>query len=313
MGVLDNEDPRQMPAQLLEDVDEFAQRLLGPAARGLDLLLQHFPAIEDRRHLREQPRRDAANEIDEQRSHRPGGQLFRRRQQRPVGLARPVMRHALATDHPQVPAPVEAPGKGVDERGLADAGLAGDEQNLPLAAPGARQAAVHNLQLRLAADAERCSRGERSRRAAIPFMTGPGDQFDVADQAIAALPDGLDVARGRRRVAEERAQLPHALLRPVLAAMALAPDHPAQFVAADHVAAALEQMAQHRRRPGPYRHAPGTLPQRAARHVEAEPLRSGPPSPTIVRGLHRRAIPDAFADYTEIAPLRRKTVGYDNT
>ena len=129
------------------------------------------------------------------------------------------MRHALATDHPQVPAPVEAPGKGVDERGLADAGLAGDEQNLPLAAPGARQAAVHNLQLRLAADAERCSRGERSRRAAIPFMTGPGDQFDVADQAIAALPDGLDVARGRRRVAEERAQLPHALLRPVLATM----------------------------------------------------------------------------------------------
>jgi hypothetical protein len=284
--VFDDDDAGESPAQLLEDMRELARRLFGPAARGLDLLFQRFAAIEDGGQQRRQPRRDAADDIDEQRSRRPAGELLGGGKQRSVGLAGPIVRNALAAAQPQVATSVKAGGEGVDERGLADARLAGDEQHRTFAAAGGRQSSLHLLHVPLAPDAKRRRRRQYCGDRAARSVAGAGDQLDVADQAVAALPDGLDVARRGGGVGQESPQFPHALFRPVLAAVPLAPDDLPQFVGADHVAAAFEQMAQHRRRPCPHRHAPRSLPQRTARDIEAEAPGSCRCRPAIVRRLH---------------------------
>jgi len=141
---------RVAPVQILEDQDQ--RRVGGERTQGFDHLAQHAPRrgtealgeqpgalglLDQGRHL-QQPGRRAARELgDPALATGAPAETVDRLEQRQIGLARAVLRWALTARDPHLARGADLAQEDVDQRGLADARLAGDEEHL--APPVARR------------------------------------------------------------------------------------------------------------------------------------------------------------------------------
>lgn len=154
---------------------------------------------------------------------------------RVVGLARPVVLRRLSPREPQRRLHGRVREEGAHEGGLADAGLAGDEDHLPRSRAYRIKRRPELGQLALAPDDERPNgRGEsrqlRRRRRGRCFDLG------LADEPVAAAMERLDVARADRLVAQRAPQLLYASGEGGIADHGPAPYHAEKLLLADHAA-----------------------------------------------------------------------------
>jgi hypothetical protein len=161
----------------------------GEGLEGLGLLLVQYP-----RHLREEGRRVAAQDGEDVRVGAGCDKLLHGLQQRHVGLATPVLLDALATQDP--PGGRQRIRERIDERGLADPHLAGDEEHLAQAFVGCQTSRGQPGQFVVAA-ADGVARRTGGRGAF---------RLDGSDEAETPTMDRLDVAGGARIVAKRGAQ-----------------------------------------------------------------------------------------------------------
>ncbi len=192
--VLEHEHERLGLGELLEQLEHLAQHPVARRAAGALVQQLERARVDEPGHL-DRPRRRAPREqLDQLAAARPASQPAERIQERQVGLALAVALEALAARDQ----PAGLGEERLDERGLADAGLAGHQDDAP--APGRRpgERGVQPRELGVAAERplERgqgpgCDRGRR--------RGGPGhEQADVVGEDRA-----LERAQPGRRVDAE--------------------------------------------------------------------------------------------------------------
>src|SRR5262249_3420494 len=132
-----------------------------------------------------------------------------RLEHRHVRFARAVGLDALPAPDPQIVAGALGEER-LDQRGLADARLPGDEDDLARAVPDVAQPRVKRRQLLVAPN--ECGSRRPHGREWEGARIAPRGTMRGGREAVAAPVHGLDVARRMRVVAESLAQLAHAAL-----------------------------------------------------------------------------------------------------
>src|SRR5262249_22043252 len=130
-------------------------------------------------------------------------QLFQRLQYRQMGLTRTELLYAAALGQPHITTANVSGDKPVDQRGLADAGLAGDEHRLPVAASCAGQSRSESIEIALSAD----QAWAISRRCAIAALLQ--SELERCDESKPQAMHGGDVAWLAGAVAQRQPHLVH--------------------------------------------------------------------------------------------------------
>ena len=110
-----------------------------------------------------------------------------------IRLGRAVVLGGLPPCDAEIHCPCRAREKGADERGLADARLAGDQHDLPFARAGCSERLVELCELALATDQDALL-GLETERQVAEGARGMGCPR-LRDEAVAAPVQRLDVAR----------------------------------------------------------------------------------------------------------------------
>ena len=133
MHVFEHEHDGLGRGELLEQLEQLAQHPV--ARRAASALVQplELARLDEPGHLDRPRRRPADEQLDDLAASRAVGQPAERVEQRQVGLALAVALETLAARYQ----PAGLAEERLDQRGLADAGLAGDEDDAP--APGGRR------------------------------------------------------------------------------------------------------------------------------------------------------------------------------
>ena len=211
--------------------------------------------LHERRHLQQPRRRVAAHQRDERRVSRLAQEPAERVEERQIRFRGPESsRHwPRATVSGRGAA---RRGKRVDDRRLADAGLAGHEHGLPVAGHGECEAPAQDGRARAARpttsrrDAPRGGH-RRSRAAAHQPERSAGrghtiDDSDFANEAVAAAVHRLDDLRLPRVVAQGLADLADRNFQDGVADEHTWPDGVEQIVLGDEATAALGEAAKQR-------------------------------------------------------------------
>jgi len=132
--------------------------------------------------------------------------------------------------------------KRADERGLADARLAGDQHDLPFAGAGCGERLVELRQFALAADHDALLPVEMERQAVK--VAGGMDCRRLRDEAVAAAVQRLDVARTPGVVPQRPAQFLDTRHERCVADSRPRPERVEQLVLGDHAAAVLGEKAE---------------------------------------------------------------------
>ncbi|HQR38650.1 MAG TPA: hypothetical protein PLF26_09630 [Blastocatellia bacterium] len=185
-------------------------------------------------------------------------------QKRQVGFTRPILFQTLTPSDPNAEVGNDAACERVDKRGLANAGLARDEDDLALSTEHPIEPAVHACERAVAPDhsGREVRRTQwRDRRTFVCVLT---------DEAIAASMLGLDEPRSLWIVVERFAELANSHLQDGVADKSLGPDRVEKLFFCHELAPALDQMVEQRECLGPERDCMRASPQALARDVKPE-------------------------------------------
>ncbi|MFZ1123366.1 MAG: hypothetical protein WAN81_24345 [Candidatus Binataceae bacterium] len=206
------------PLQILEQ--QHQRRFRRERLQGLRHLTQHpllchpliqalqprtFIGRKQRGHLRQPHRREPVEEFDHPLAAGFLAEAAQCLEHRHVRLARPVLLDALAAPEAQRILLCNRVQEHLNERGLADAGLAGDEDYPPLTFEDVRIPALQPYQFVLTADDYRLGTFRYSSR--LGRCVNGRIASELPDEAVSPAMHGLDEARGLRYVAQRFTQL----------------------------------------------------------------------------------------------------------
>ena len=150
--VLENQHEGGVGRQRLDQLRHLAQHALARGPEELALQRVSVARVEEPRHLHEPGGRVSAQERDEPIARAPAAEPGESVQHGQIRLARPVRLDALPLRDPHARIGGDALEEGLDDRGLADARLAGQERDLASAAPGRVEPRLQPIEGALPAD-----------------------------------------------------------------------------------------------------------------------------------------------------------------
>ena len=150
--ILENQDEGSVGRQRLDQLRHLAQHALSRGPEELALQRVSVARVEEPRHLHEPGGRVSAQERDEPIGRAPAAEPGEGVKHREVRLARAVRLDALSLRDPHARIGRHAVEEGVDDRRLADAGLARQERDLTSAAPRRVEPHLQAIQGALPAD-----------------------------------------------------------------------------------------------------------------------------------------------------------------
>ena len=177
------------------------------------------------------------------------------------------MLDALATGDPDPSVRRQGMEEGIENRGLADAGLAGDQRYLSLSRPCTLGQRVQPIELGLAP-----RRGPWLVRAAMDGgpIGGGESGGDRGDEPVAQAVRGLDESRGLRAVSQGAPHTADADLQHRLVHTGVRPHRPQHRRLGHQLAGMLDQLVEHREVLGREGQALRPSPERGIRRVEAK-------------------------------------------
>jgi hypothetical protein len=214
----------------LQGLGDLAQHPLPGAAQGPPCHRLPVDGLQQRRHLDQPGGGDPAQQPDHLAvlAAQPGEGV----EDRQVGLGRTALLQALAAGHGGPAVASRPAAERLDQRGLADAGLAGHERHLGPAGRGLTEQPGEPFQLQPAPGQLR--RGGR-----------PGRRLDRGQELVPAAVDGADQPLLAAAVADRLAGRLHPAGQGRLAHEPAAPDPVQQLGLGDEPAAVADQVGQH--------------------------------------------------------------------
>ena len=218
-----------------------------------------------RGHPRQPARGDGAQRGEQPVAGRSVAQPLQGLQGRHVGLPLAVLLHALAiSDQDAVGRRPQRVQEGLDDRGLADAGLALHEHHLALAGGRGLEDGPERCELGVAPHqgrgGPRVRNGRQCDRRRESLVTGRG-RAHSGDEANPAAVDGLDDTRCSRIVLKRPPQLAERLCERIVRHHGVAPDGRVQLFLRHERAGAVGQITQQSPGLGPQFHGAVLMPQ----------------------------------------------------